>query len=192
MLTLKESLKHYTTVQLRKALSNYNKEVKISGYSKLERSDLENLIVLNASKFQHMILEKAPEEKKKVKKEVKKPMVKKEEKKEVKPMVKKEEKKEVKPIVKKDEKKDIKPIEKKEEPKEEEKKEDYNTLSQELTKLILFTELKNISKALVKLGYNGKIENNKISLNFKLLKTFNTVNKIKKLINELQSISRTD
>lgn len=95
MLSLKESLKHYTTVQLRKALSNYNKSVKISGYSKLARSDLENLIILNASKFQHMILEKAPEEKKKVKK----PMVKKEEK----PVVKEEEKKEVKPMVKKEE-----------------------------------------------------------------------------------------
>lgn len=91
MLTLKESLKHYKTTELRKALSNYNKSVKISGYSKLSRSDLENLIVLNSSKFQHLILEKAPEEKKKVKK----PMEKKEEvKKEVmKPMEKKEEEK---------------------------------------------------------------------------------------------------
>jgi predicted RNA methylase len=91
MLTLKESLKHYKTTELRKALSNYNKSVKISGYSKLSRSDLENLILLNSSKFQHMILEKAPEEKKKMKKEkVMKPMKKEEPKKEQK----KEEKKE--------------------------------------------------------------------------------------------------
>jgi hypothetical protein len=70
MLSLEESLKHYTITQLRKAVSAYNKGVKITGYSKLERSDLEKLILMNKSKFGHLVLEKAPEKKHLVKKGV--------------------------------------------------------------------------------------------------------------------------
>ena len=150
MLSLKESLKHYTTVQLRKALSNYNKSVKISGYSKLARSDLENLIILNASKFQHMILEKAPEEKKKVKK----PMVKKEEK----PVVKEEEKKEVKPMVKKEEKPVV--------------KEEENILKNIDNNFKLFMANKTGEFKITNLDNNKIIENYKLYDEQELLKEF--------------------
>lgn len=84
-------------------------------------------------------------------------------------------------------KKEVKPKEevKKEEVKEE-KEEDYDVLSSELQKLILLTNIKDIIKALVNLKYKGKIQNNKILMSQQLLQNFNTVDKIKKLINELK------
>jgi hypothetical protein len=79
MLTLKESLNHYTTSQLKKEISKYNKSVKIAGYSKLNREDIIKLMLYNERHFKHLILDKVPEPIKKGrknKKEVKKSKVK--------------------------------------------------------------------------------------------------------------------
>jgi len=82
-------------------------------------------------------------------------------------------------------KKEVKPM-KQEEEKKEEPKEDYDTLSGELQKLILLTNIKDIIKVLVNLNYKGRIQNNKILMSQQLLQNFNTIDKIKKLINELK------
>ena len=81
MLSLEESLKHYTVQQLRKEIANYNKDAKLNKtvLSKIERNDLEKLILMNKSKFMHLVLEKAPEKKEVKKKEpTKKEVMKKE------------------------------------------------------------------------------------------------------------------
>jgi phospholipid N-methyltransferase len=220
MLTLKESLKHYTTIELRKAFTNYNKSVKISGYSKLERSDLENLILLNASKFQHMILEKAPEEKKKMKKEKPKKEQKKEEKKEVIAMIKKEEKKEDFKLEKEKIIKRLDEIKMNETKKKSNKKvygiiESLNKESQDFGAAVNYDNVKNIfpyylfytkkdfelavdtikfSESLSKRLKRKEIKiiNDENEISKILSKIYESEEKIPKLNLELQSISRKD
>lgn len=61
MLTLKESLNHYTTSQLKREISKYNKTVKIAGYSKLDREGIIKLMLYNERHFTHLKLDKIPE-----------------------------------------------------------------------------------------------------------------------------------
>jgi len=75
---------------------------------------------------------------------------------------------------------------KKEEPKKE--IENFDILSGKLQQLIYSTNINDIVKALSKLKYKGKILTNKIMLNMQLLQNFNTIDKIKSLINELEAL----
>jgi hypothetical protein len=58
-------------------------------------------------------------------------------------------------------------------------------LFNKLTQKIFITPIEKIKKALIKLNYKGKMETNKMLLNMQLSKEFNTIEKIKKLLNEL-------
>jgi hypothetical protein len=171
MLSLEESLKHYTVQQLRKEIANYNKGVKIIGYTKLQKNDLEKLILMNKSKFMHLVLEKAPEKKEATKKEVKKKEV----------MKKEAEGRIVQKVIMS---KKVVPIP--EAKKEEPKKKSFDTLSGELQQLIYITTIDKIGKALRNLNFRGKIQTNKILLNMQLLQNFKTADEIEKLINELK------
>jgi hypothetical protein len=83
-----ESIKLLPLTVLKKELSDFNKSVKISGYSKLNRDGIEKLILKHADKFQHLIAKAKEHKKEKVvkpteKKEVEKPTEESIEKKEV-------------------------------------------------------------------------------------------------------------
>jgi hypothetical protein len=74
----------------------------------------------------------------------------------------------------------------KEEPKKEEKEENFDDLSSKLQKLILLTKIEDIIKVLVKLGYKGRIQNNKMLMTLQILQNFNTIDKMKNLIKALE------
>jgi hypothetical protein len=68
---------------------------------------------------------------------------------------------------------------------EPEMEEDYDNLSSKLQQLIYVTPIKKISDSLAKLNYRGKISTNKILLNLNVLQNFDTIPKLKKLIDLL-------
>ena len=63
---------------------------------------------------------------------------------------------------------------------------DYDKLASELQGLIYITNINDISKALYKLNFRGKIQTNKILLNLQILQNFKTAEQIKLLIDELK------
>jgi hypothetical protein len=145
MLSLEESLKHYTITELKKAISVYNKSVILTPYSKLSREEIEKLILMNKSKFIHLALEKVPEKKEVKKKE----SVNKEEKK-PEPVKKAEKKPE--PI-----KMEVKKVEqvKKEEKKKEEQ--EINNLKKKISKGILLIIKKNYTEFEKLYRYKGDL-----------------------------------
>ncbi len=60
---------------------------------------------------------------------------------------------------------------------------DFDTISKKLQQLIFVTPIKDIQKALLKLNFKGRMQTNKILLNIQLLQNFNTIEKMKDLIN---------
>ena len=58
----------------------------------------------------------------------------------------------------------------------------YDLKSGELQQLIYNTPIKQISDALQKMKYKGRIQTNKVMLNLQLLQNFKTVNKLDELI----------
>ena len=80
--------------------------------------------------------------------------------------------------------------EKQNEKEHKEIKEEINEdeLFNKLTQKIFITPIEKIKKALIKLNYKGRMETNKMLLNMQLSKEFNTIEKIKKLLNELDDI----
>ena len=93
-----------------------------------------------------------------------------------------------KPRIKKDKKEDVKEVVKeivKEVVKEKQPEDDFDAISNKLQQLILVTPIKDIQKALLKLNFKGRMQTNKILLNMQLLQNFNTIEKMKSLINSL-------
>ena len=74
---------------------------------------------------------------------------------------------------------------KKEEPKEE-PKEDYNTISQELQRLIVIKPIDKIIKALNEMNIKGKLQTRKILLVQQILQNLKSIEMMKKLINLLK------
>ena len=69
--------------------------------------------------------------------------------------------------------------------KEKQPEDDFDAISNKLQQLILVTPIKDIQKALLKLNFKGRMQTNKILLNMQLLQNFNTIEKMKSLINSL-------
>ena len=63
---------------------------------------------------------------------------------------------------------------------------DYDKVSAKLQQLIFITPNDKIKQALIKQNFKGRMNTNKIMLNMQLLQTFNTVQKIKDLINAIK------
>ena len=66
------------------------------------------------------------------------------------------------------------------------KEDDFDTVSQKLQQLIYVSPLSQIEKSLRKMGFRGSIQTNKTLLNQQIMKQFNTVDKMKSLINILE------
>ena len=62
---------------------------------------------------------------------------------------------------------------------------DSDAISDKLLQLILVTPIKDIQKVLIKLNFKDRLQTNKILLTMQLLTHFNTIEKIKSLINSL-------
>ena len=62
---------------------------------------------------------------------------------------------------------------------------DFDAISKKLQQLIIVTPIKDIQKALLKLNFKGRMQTNKILLNMQVLQNFNSIEKMKKLINSL-------
>ena len=69
--------------------------------------------------------------------------------------------------------------------KEKQPEDDFDAISNKLQQLILVTPITDIQKALLKLNFKGRMQTNKILLNMQLLQNFNTIEKMKSLINSL-------
>ncbi len=82
----------------------------------------------------------------------------------------------------------IEKIQKIPEKKEEKKEESIDELGFKLTKKILITNLPKIVKALNKLNYRGRIQTDKMLLALQISQNFNTKEKIKKLLDELEKV----
>jgi hypothetical protein len=121
---LKNAIKMLSLTVLKKEISDFNKVVKINGYSKLKRNEIEKLILKHSDNFQHLILKAKEISKPKEKKEVEKPKEKKE-------VEKPKEKKEVK-----------KPKEKKEVKKPKEK--NYEEMKKEMADRSLFLNYREL------------------------------------------------
>ena len=70
----------------------------------------------------------------------------------------------------------------------EKKEESIDELGFKLTKKILITNLPKIVKALNKLNYRGRIQTDKMLLALQISQNFNTKEKIKKLLDELEKV----
>ena len=96
-----------------------------------------------------------------------------------------------KPKIKKDKREDVKEVVKEvakeivKEVKIKQPEDDFDTISHKLQQLIIATPIKDIGKALLKLNFKGRMQTNKILLNMQLLQNFNTIEKMKSLINSL-------
>ena len=62
----------------------------------------------------------------------------------------------------------------------------FDLLSAELQKLIYLTPINKIQQALVKVGFKGRMQTNKMLLNHQLLQNIRTSKQINELINELK------
>ncbi len=82
--------------------------------------------------------------------------------------------------IKKEDKEVIKEVVKEKQPAD-----DFDAISQKLQQLIIVTPIKDIQKALLKLNFKGRMQTNKILLSMQLLQNFNTIEKMKSLINSL-------
>ena len=85
-----------------------------------------------------------------------------------------------KPRIKKNIKEVVKEVVKEKQPED-----DFDTISHKLQQLIIATPIKDIGKTLLKLNFKGRMQTNKILLNMQLLQNFNTIEKMKSLINSL-------
>ena len=68
------------------------------------------------------------------------------------------------------------------------KDDDFDTVSQKLQQLIYLSPLSQIQKSLWKMQFKGSIQTNKTLLNLQIMKQFNTVDKMKSLINIIEKI----
>ena len=75
---------------------------------------------------------------------------------------------------------------------EKEEEDNIDKLFNKLTQKIFITPIEKIKEALLKLNYKGKMQTNKMLLNIQLSKEFNTNEKIKKLLNELEEKTPMD
>jgi hypothetical protein len=80
----------------------------------------------------------------------------------------------------------IEKIQKIPEKKEEKKEESLDELSNKLTQKIFITDYPKIIKALNKLNFRGRLQTNKMLLALQISQNFNTKEKIKKLLDELE------
>jgi hypothetical protein len=65
---------------------------------------------------------------------------------------------------------------------------DFDTISAELQHLVYITPLKNLSKALISLNYNGRMPENKVLFNLQLVHNFKTIEKMESLIKAIKDV----
>lgn len=70
----------------------------------------------------------------------------------------------------------------------EDEEEDFDKLSMEMQQLIFLTPIEKIKKALVKANYKGRMHTQKVLLIQQLLQNFDTIDKLKQFMRELNSV----